>query len=91
MENNETVSQSEEPRKKTAILLGEEFRETGDKCSEYMFALYKRLDPVEMSIIEKVKSLTEEYEQCIAKILLKGFTLDECLFAYLDSKEDDTN
>ena len=87
METNETVSQ----RKKTAILLGEEFRETGDECAKYMLALYKRLDPVEMSIIEKVKSLTEEYEQCVAKILLKGFTLDECLFAYLDSKEDDTN
>lgn len=91
METNEAVSQSEKKRNKTAILLGEEFKEISNQCSEYMLALDKRLDPVEMSIVEKVKSLTEEYEQCIAKILLKGFTLDECLFAYKKTQEGGAN
>jgi hypothetical protein len=89
MHSTETVSQAagsakEQSRKRKAILLGEEFCESNRIFSEYYHCLMEKCDPVEQAIILNLKEVVENYERCIAKILISGFTIDECMKAYTE-------
>lgn len=59
MQSNEAVSQ----RKRRALLLGEEFHEKSEMYTEFLDALSKRLDPVQMAVIHEFKARVEEYER----------------------------
>ena len=91
METNEAVSQSEEQRKKTAILLGEDYSEASRIFTEFENALFSRLDPVEIAVIHAYRNKFEQYEQSIENIISKGFSLDECLRAYSNHSKQNTS
>ena len=81
MRSNEAVSQ----RKRRAVLLGEEFREKSEMYTEFLDALSKRLDPVQMAVIHEFKARVEEYERCVTRIQLNGLSIQECIEEYASS------
>lgn len=85
MQSNEAVSQ----RKRRAVLLGEEFREKSEMYTEFLDALSKRLDPVQMAVIHEFKARVEEYERCVTRIQLNGLSIQECIEEYASSMEQE--
>lgn len=91
METNEAVSQSEEQRKKLAIILGENYAEASKAFKEFENALFSRLDPVQIAVVEAYCTKFERCEQSIENITSKGFSLDECLRAYSNHSKQDNS
>ena len=91
MESNEAVLQAKkaEQRKHRAIMFGEEFHEKSEMYSEFVNALFERLDPVQMAVIHEFRERIEEYERCVAKIKLNGLSVQECIDEYASFKEQE--
>ena len=84
MQSNEAVSKTKktEQRKRKAIMLGEEFNEKSEMYSEFVNALSKRLEPVQMAVVNGFKDANEQYERCVAEINLNGLSIQECIDEY---------
>jgi hypothetical protein len=74
----------EQDRRKKALLLGNDYSEADRIYSEYYNCLMEKCDPVERSIIRNLKWVIENYERCVAKIQISGFSIDECMKAYAE-------
>lgn len=89
MNSTETTLQAadrekETDRKREAELLGERFYETNRIFSEYYRCIMEKCDPVEQAVILHLREVIEDYEKSIAEIQISGFSIYECMNAYME-------